>query len=237
MSGILALRYALYVTPPKDDPLNAAAALWLGRDAFTGELYPAADYPSLSAPEQFELTAEPRRYAFHATIKAPFHLAASVTEKDLIQAVEDFAAVTPAFEIPELVLGQLGKFFALVPGALHPPLQQFAASVVKSFEPFRAALGEADIARRNPEKLSESQRANLLRWGYPYVMDDFGFHMTLTGQVPPERAEVMKAILTERFAAFTGRPLAVSGLAVFVEEARGAPFTAHSWWPLAAAKL
>ncbi|WP_283195709.1 DUF1045 domain-containing protein [Rhizobium sp. AN80A] len=229
------MRYALYFTPPKGDPLNVAAAHWLGRDAFTGETYPAPDYPGLPAAEQFELTADPRRYAFHATIKAPFELASSVTEKDLLQAVEDFADRTPAFEIPELVLGQLGRFFALVPGSLHPPLQQFAASVVKSFEPFRAALSEADIARRNPEKLGESQRANLLRWGYPYVMDDFGFHMTLSGQVPEERAEVMKTILAERFAAFTGRPLLISGLAVFVEETRGAPFTAHSWWPLAAA--
>jgi hypothetical protein len=132
------------------------------------------------------------------------------------------------------VLGQLGKFFALVPGALHPPLQQFAASVVKSFEPFRAALGEADIARRNPEKLSESQRANLLRWGYPYVMDDFGFHMTLTGQVPPERAEVMKAILTERFAAFTGRPLAVFRPCRFCR--RGAWRAVHSPFLVAACR-
>ncbi|MBD9445449.1 MULTISPECIES: DUF1045 domain-containing protein [unclassified Rhizobium] len=230
------MRYALYFTPPKDDPLNGTAALWLGRDAFTGEIYPAPDCPDLPAAEQFELTADPRRYAFHATIKAPFHLAASVTEKDLIQVVEDFAARTSAFDIPELVLGQLGKFFALVPAFLHPPLQDFAATVVKSFEPFRAALSDADIARRNPEKLSESQRANLLRWGYPYVMDDFGFHMTLTGQVPQERAGVMKAILAERFAAFIGRPLPICGLAVFVEEARGAPFKAHSWWPLAGAK-
>ncbi|KQV84289.1 DUF1045 domain-containing protein [Rhizobium sp. Root1220] len=230
------MRYALYFTPPKDDPLNGTASLWLGRDAFTGETYPAPEHPGLPAAEQFELTAEPRRYAFHATIKAPFHLAASVTEKDLIHAAEDFAAVTPAFAIPDLVLGQLGRFFALVPAALYPPLQLFGATVVKSFEPFRAALSEADIARRSPEKLSESQRANLLRWGYPYVMDDFGFHMTLTGQVPEERAGVMRAVLSQRFAAFTGRPLAISGLAVFVEEARGAPFKAHSWFPLAGAK-
>ncbi|MEK1896172.1 MAG: DUF1045 domain-containing protein [Rhizobium sp.] len=230
------MRYALYFTPPKDDPLNGTAALWLGRDAFTGETYPAPDHADLPAAEQFELTAEPRRYAFHATIKAPFALAASVTEKDLLQVAEDFAARTPAFEIPEVVLGQLGRFFALVPASLHPPLQDFAATVVKFFEPFRAALSEADIARRNPEKLSERQRVNLLRWGYPYVMDDFGFHMTLTGQVPEERAGVMMSILSERFASFTGRPLAITGLAVFVEEARGAPFKAHSWWPLAGAE-
>lgn len=230
------MRYALYFSPPKDDPLTGAASLWLGRDAFTGETYPAPAYEQLGQAEQFELTADPRRYGFHATIKAPFALAASVTEKDLMAFAEDFAAGTPAFEIPELVLGQLGRFFALVPGSLHQPLQDFAAKVVKSFEPFRAALSEADIIRRNPEKLSDSQRANLQRWGYPYVMEDFGFHMTLSGQVPETRAAVMKTILAERFSGFTGRPLSISGLAVFLEETRGAPFKVHSWLPLSGAK-
>jgi putative phosphonate metabolism protein len=236
LSRIKALRYALYFTPPQDDILTRSASVWLGRNAFTGETYPAPEHDGLSLSEQIELTADPRRYGFHATIKAPFELASSVTEKDLMAVVEDFAARTPAFDIPELVLGQLGQFFALVPGFLHPPLQDFAAKVVKSFEPFRAVLSDADNARRKPDKLSESQRANLLRWGYPYVMDDFGFHMTLTGQVPEERSGIMRSILTERFAAFTGRPLAVSGLAVFTEETRGAPFKVHSWLPLAGAK-
>ncbi|MBY4631139.1 DUF1045 domain-containing protein [Rhizobium croatiense] len=230
------MRYALYFSPPKDDPLTGAASRWLGRDAFTGEAYPAPEHETLSAEEQFDLTADPRRYGFHATIKAPFSLAATVTEKDLMAVAEEFAASTPAFEIPELVLGQLGRFFALVPGSLHQPLQDFAAKVVKSFEPFRAALSEADTNRRNPEKLSDSQRANLHRWGYPYVMEDFGFHMTLSGQVPETRAAVMKAILAERFAGFTGRPLSISGLAVFTEETRGAPFKVHSWLPLTGAK-
>ncbi|MBY5706222.1 DUF1045 domain-containing protein [Rhizobium leguminosarum] len=230
------MRYALYFSPPKDDPLTGAASLWLGRNAFTGETYPAPEHEQLGAAEQCELTADPRRYGFHATIKAPFSLASSVTEKDLMTVAEDFAQRTQAFEIPELVLGQLGRFFALVPGSHHQPLQDFAAKVVRSFEPFRAALSEADMARRNPEKLSGSQRAHLQRWGYPYVMEDFGFHMTLSGQVPETRAEVMKTILTERFADFTGRPLSISGLAVFIEETRGAPFKVHSWLPLAGAK-
>ncbi|RFC00298.1 hypothetical protein B5K11_00620 [Rhizobium leguminosarum bv. trifolii] len=230
------MRYALYFSPPKDDPLTGAASRWLGRDAFSDETYPAPEHEQLGAAEQFELTADPRRYGFHATIKAPFSLAASVTERDLMAVVEEFAARTEAFEVPELVLGQLGRFFALVPGSVHQPLQDFAAKVVRSFEPFRAALSEADMARRNPEKLSDSQRANLQRWGYPYVMEDFGFHMTLTGQVPEPRAAVMKTILTERFAVFTNRPLAISGLAVFTEETRGAPFKVHSWLPLSGAK-
>ncbi|MGY5804404.1 DUF1045 domain-containing protein [Rhizobium sp. LEGMi12c] len=228
------MRYALYFTPPKDDPLTSLAARWLGRDAFSGEIF--SDKAMAPLPEgHAELTADPRRYGFHATLKAPFELAASVTERDLLDVATEFAAQTKAFTIPELVLGQLGHFFALVPGTLYPPLQDFASRVVKTFEPFRAPLSDHDIVRRKPEGLTEPQRANLLRWGYPYVNDEFRFHMTLTGRVPTERQPELQNILRERFAEHTGKPLDISGLAIFVEDERGAPFTVRSWLPLAGA--
>ncbi|TXI07438.1 MAG: DUF1045 domain-containing protein [Rhizobium sp.] len=229
------MRYALYFTPPKDHPLTLLAGRWLGRDAFSNEIF--SDKAMAPLPDgHAELTADPRRYGFHATLKAPFELAGSVTERDLLEVAAEFASQTKAFTIPELVLGQLGHFFALVPGSLHQPLQDFASRVVKTFEPFRAPLSEHDIARRKPEGLTEAQRANLLRWGYPYVNDEFRFHMTLTGRVPAGRQPEMHDILRERFADHTGKPLDISGLAVFIEEERGAPFTVRSWLPLTGAQ-
>ena len=104
--------------------------------------------------------------------------------------------------------------------------------IVDEFEPFRAPLSDADIARRKPESLSAEHRANLMRWGYPYVMDEFRFHMTLTGQVPPDQAPDMRKALDARFADFVNAPLSIDGLALFVEPARGADFTVHRWLPL-----
>ena len=229
------MRYAVYFSPAESHPLTKAAAHWLGRDAFTGEIWPTPAVEGLKPDTVHELTADPRRYAFHATLKAPFELADGKSEAELVEAFERFAAETAAFDIPNVVVGQLGRFFALVPDIIYPELQDFAARVVEVFEPFRAPLSEADIARRNPEKLSATQRANLERWGYHHVMDDFRFHMTLTGQVPPEQAPAMAAELDRRFAEFVDRPLAIDGLALFVEPSRGAPFTAHRWLPLGAA--
>jgi hypothetical protein len=103
---------------------------------------------------------------------------------------------------------------------------------VRYFSPFRAPLSEADIARRKPEMLSTQMRSNLFDWGYPYVFESFRFHMTLTGQVPTERQAAMKALLEREFAPFIGQPMDVTSLALFVEPARGAPFTVHSLLPL-----
>lgn len=184
------MRYALYFTPPADDPLTGAAARWLGRDAFTGK----ALAPDGQRPDGWEsLVAEPARYGFHATLKAPFHLAGGQTETDLLSALDVFAAETPAFTMPRLKIGLLGSFFALVPDGDADALDRFAADVVRAFEPFRAPLSAADIARRKPETLPEPERTYLHDWGYPYVFDAFRFHMTLTGPVPAERQDEVAA--------------------------------------------
>lgn len=228
------MRYALYFTPAQDDPLTVAAARWLGRDAFSGGFIAQGDEAPLSPETLREATAEPRRYGFHATLKAPFELKDGVSLYELGDAFREFTAEMPRFAIPELVLGRIGAFFALVPGSECAPLQALGAECVRRFEPFRAPLSDADIARRKPEKLTPAQRDHLTRWGYPYVMEEFKFHMTLSGALEPALADAVEPLLKDRFAAFIGKPLTISGLALFVEPERGAPFTVHSWLPLAA---
>ncbi|MDS7595838.1 DUF1045 domain-containing protein [Agrobacterium tumefaciens] len=222
---MLHVRYAIYFSPAKDHPLTETAARWLGRDAFSGTLHD--DHSSFA-----DITAEPRRYGFHATLKAPFELSEKYSEADLIRAFDDFAANQPAFDIPRVVVDALGPFFALVPDRTYQPLQDFAAGVVDHFDRFRAPLSESDIARRRPQSLTESQRQNLSLWGYPYVMEDFRFHMTLTGRVDENEATGLRHVLTNEFSEFTDRPLTVSGIALFAEETRGAPFAVHRWLPL-----
>ena len=219
------MRYAIYFSPAKDHPLTEAASRWLGRNAFSGAQHD--DHGAYA-----EMTEEPRRYGFHATLKAPFELSEKYSEADLVAALEQFAASQSVFDIPRVVIGALGPFFALVPDRTYQPLQDFAAEIVDHFDRFRAPLSETDIARRRPQNLTESQRQNLSLWGYPHVMDDFHFHMTLTGRIDESDAPAIQDVLSTKFSEFVDRPLTISGLALFVEETRGAPFTVHRWHPL-----
>jgi putative phosphonate metabolism protein len=226
------VRYAFYISPDEHAPLTAAAERWLGSNPFTGKtrnLEPLGDF---TAAELAVLTADPRRYGFHGTLKAPFELAPGMTEAQLLDAFDTFSDTRSSFEIPEMVLGQLGPFFALVPASACAPLQDLADETVRRFSPFRAPLSEPDIARRKPEQLSGRMRRNLFEWGYPYVFESFRFHMTLTGPVPAEQQPAMRALLEQAFAPFIGKPMTVTSLALFVEPARGAPFTVHSLLPL-----
>lgn len=226
------MRYAIYIAPEENHPLSQAAFRWLGGNPFANEFKPLEADGGFSADDLTALTADPRRYGFHGTLKAPFELAPGLTETELLDAFQAFSAESPAFDIPEITLGQLGPFFALVPAAECPALQDLADRTVRHFSAFRAPLSPADIARRKPELLSDIQRSNLHEWGYPYVFESFRFHMTLTGPVPAEQQAAMKALLEARFADAIGKPLTVASLALFTEPARGAPFTVHSLLPL-----
>jgi putative phosphonate metabolism protein len=226
------MRYAIYFTPPQDDPLTVAASNWLGRDAFSGETKAHPPTEGFDTTEISMLTEEPRRYGFHATLKAPFELSPETSEDELFVAFEDFSLETTAFTIPDVVIGRLGNFFAFVPGGWVPALHLLADDCVSRFERFRAPLDPDDIARRKPDSLSASQRQNLLTWGYPYVFDEFRFHMTLTGPVPKEQHGFMQTALGKRFANFSGQPLPVTEIALFAEAERGAPFIVKKTMPL-----
>jgi putative phosphonate metabolism protein len=222
------MRFAVYFTPPPHEPLTRLAARWLGRDPFTGE---AAEPPEVSTLGPAEIafhTAAPRRYGFHATLKAPFNLAPDETETSLNAALAGFAAGAGPFDV-RLTVGRIDGFFALVPAGPAPLLNRLADDVVAAFDRFRAPLSEGEIERRNPDSLSAEEFRNLHRWGYPYVFDTFRFHMTLTGRVGADEAERVRAALDEVFGALVAQPVTIGGLALFVEPAPGAPFGVHSY--------
>jgi putative phosphonate metabolism protein len=172
-------RYAIYFTATGD--LAARGASWLGWDVAQGCAVP---HPPMSGLDLPTLTQAPRKYGFHATIKPPFHLAEGMTFQDLSHATKTLCASLAPLTLPPLKVTPLGRFLALTFQTATPELNDLAAHVVKSLDPFRAPPSAADLAKRRQANLSLHQDALLVKWGYPYVMDEFRFHMTLTGKIP-----------------------------------------------------
>ncbi len=230
------MRYAIYFAPPLNDPISRVAANWLGRNAFTDEMVEAPAITGLSSAEIAFHTAAPRRYGFHGTLKAPFRLADDQQEDALLQALKTFALTVQAFEIDNLVIDKIGPFFALVPAVPVPDLADLAARATREFDIFRAPLTDAEIEKRNPENLSPAQLANLQHWGYPYVFDEFRFHMTLTGPIDAAESVRVEQALHTFFDPVLSEPVDVRNIALFVEEEHGAPFRVHSLYPLGPAE-
>ena len=218
------MRYAIYFTPRQDEPLARIAANWLGRDPFGAATRPAEAVGDLAAAEVAFHTASARRYGFHATLKAPFRLAATETEAALRAALDAFAEMTQPVTIPRLVVSQIDGFFALVTDGPLPALNLFANDVVRDFDRFRAPLTETEIERRNPDSLKPAEFRNLCQWGYPYVFETFRFHMTLSGRAGPQESPRLRAAIDSLFADVLRQPVLVDALTLFVETEPGAPF-------------
>lgn len=231
------MRYAIYFTPPASDPLLKVAANWLGRNAFTGQPVRSPQIRNLAHEEITKLTESARRYGFHATLKAPFHLAEEVEERELLSALMHFASSMKPVEIPKLTIANLDGFFALVPEEPVARLNQLANDIVVAFDRFRAPPSAKETARRNPEKMSVSERRNLEQWGYPYVFDDFRFHMTLTNPVAEPDREKISQMLSEFLEPVLEEPVEINNIALFIEAEHGAPFEVHSLHPLAGTNL
>lgn len=216
-------RYAIYYAPQADTSLWDKASAWLGRDAYTGAGLTRPAFPALADLDLEVLTADPRGYGFHATLKAPFELAEDTTETELLAALRVFAGELIAFEAP-IAPAALGRFLAFRLQVPSPEMDALHSLCVRELDAFRRPLSDFDLARRRKASLTQEQDERLLAWGYPYLFEDFRFHMTLTGQIRDEAVrERVLADLQAYFAPETGRHR-FDGIAVFKQADREAPF-------------
>jgi putative phosphonate metabolism protein len=217
-------RYALYYAPEAETALGRFGSELLGYSAWTSEdvAFPAEVARGL--PDWRDITADARKYGFHATLKAPFSLAGDQDEARLRAACATFAATPRTLPQVRPVVNAISGFVAVVPGDPSPQLKQLAADCVHAFEPFRAPMTPEDRARRKPERMTQRQVEYLDRWGYPYVMDEFRFHMTLTCRLGDDRRAAILAMLQKRFDALALDSLAIDRIALFKQDDSGARF-------------
>jgi putative phosphonate metabolism protein len=225
-------RYAIYYVPPAGSALERFGAALLGYDARSGSELAFPDDVVQMAPDWRDLTKDARKYGFHATLKAPFALASGTTEAELVAACEAFADAPRPIPVIVPVVDSIDGFIAMMPSEPSVELELLAADCTRDFDPFRAPLTPEDRERRNPAKLTPKQRERLDRWGYPYVMEDFRFHMTLTCRLTAARREPVLAMLQSRFSDLGLDTLAINRIALFCQDNAASRFRIVQHWKL-----
>jgi Protein of unknown function (DUF1045) len=162
-------------------------------------------------------------------------LADGRSEAELLEACAEFARRPRPIPVITPVVGPISGFIAVIPAEPSSELLRLAADCVGAFDGFRAPLTPQDRARRKPEMLTPRQRDHLDRWGYPYVMDEFRFHMTLTGRIDAVVREPVLKMLQDRFASIDLERLAIDRIALFRQDAARSRFHVLNDWALAAA--
>ena len=220
MSG----RYAVYFAPKPASQLARFGAAWLGYDVATGKAVAPPVAVGIDVTRQHAITAEPRRYGFHATLKPPFALADGVDAAALAAAIAVLAGSIAAFTAPRLQLANISGFLALTLSEPCTAMHELADRCVSALDHFRAPPSVSELERRRRAKLTLRQEELLERWGYPYVMEEFRLHMTLTARLDAEEGAVVREALAPLVAPLCQSPLAVDAISLFHQPRAEAAF-------------
>jgi Protein of unknown function (DUF1045) len=219
------VRYAIYFVPAADSALYRFGSAVLEYDSYSGNDVLLPEDFALDAALWRGLTREPRRYGFHATLKAPFHLSPGCTEAQLTGAFLSFAALGHRVAPLDPEVALISGFAAVVPRQMPEEVAALADKCTTMFDAFRAPMSARERARRAAANLSQSQSHNLERWGYPYLFGDYRFHMTLTGRLANDSADAVLPSLRRSFdRACRDQALAVDRLALLKQEGEHAAF-------------
>jgi putative phosphonate metabolism protein len=211
-------RYAVYFAPEHDSPWRKLGAHWLGRDEYDNRtlIQPALGFITPQDLETF--TSEPRRYGFHATLKAPFRLQSGYDKAKLVQRLASLATKLRPVQMGPMAVSHLGAFIAMTPEVASNGLMALAETCVTELDELRAPLLQADLDRRRIDLLDERGRELLAQYGYPYVLERFQFHMTLTGPISEAWAtQICQHLAPEINQLNTASPLVLDRICLFVQ--------------------
>ena len=221
-------RYAIYYVP-SNNLFYKLGSSWLGWDTISGQ--PASQPETDSAVNIQKITEAPRKYGLHATIKAPFRLGNNVNALELERQLEILCGSIKPIEF-KLKLSELSGFFALTPTVKNTELRKLHSKVVRELDYFRAQPTKEEIIKRRENQLTSEQDQNLIKWGYPYIFEDFYFHITLTGKIPEDFRNKVKDEIENFFQPVLQQKINLSELAL-VGEAKDGNFYVIRQMPLA----
>jgi putative phosphonate metabolism protein len=225
-------RYAVYYAPDPQSGFHRRLSAWLGRDAFNGASVPQPGMSGFNAASFRQLTAEPRRYGAHATLKPPFHRAPGHDDRTIGEAVGALAATLAPIVIPALRVTRIGRFLALTSARQEPALTALAGTCVRALDHLRAPPSPDELAKRRAAGLSARQETLLVQWGYPYVMDEFRFHITLSGQADGDSLDRLATAAADHFADDLEAGLPVDALSLFRAGGHGDSFVIFARYAL-----
>lgn len=225
-------RYAIYYAPAADSDLWVRATQWIGADAASGLKIAHPAEIGFQADQLEAATFSPRRYGFHATLKPPMHLRQGYDYAALVKQVSVFCSKTKPVRIGFLKPDLLDGFLALVPVDQSAELVDFAARCVTTFDGLRAPMDAATRAKRVAAGLTSRQLTLLDTYGYPYVLELFRMHMTLTDRLDAPTQDAMLSAAQTWFEPALAAPFAIDTLSIYAQDAPGAPFRRVADFPL-----
>ncbi len=223
-------RYAIYYVPHYETELAEFGKSWFGYDLSEGETDRALHGLDMEFARQ--VTQKPARYGIHATLKAPFYLEENSSLEQLLEKTDRFAKKRQRFTLGKLKIGWHGNTMVLVESEKNLQVNQFASQCVLKFEDFRAPLTMKERTRRLEQNLNMHQRLMLEELGYPFVLSEFQFHITLTKNMTEEEKRTVVPALQPELDKILQTPCEIDGIAVVGDPGNNQPFQMIEYFEL-----
>lgn len=227
-------RYAIYYAPAYGSPLAEFGRRWFGYDPKAGTSIDQRITIGLDDAFVFDVTSQPARYGLHATLKPPIQLAIGRTEEQLAAATARLAQRLELVTTGPLEVVNLDGFLALCPSGDLTALNALAAEIVEQLDPFRAPPGAAERQRRVTANLSPRQRELLEAWGYPFLLDQFRLHITLTRRLDDGERQRLLSRLKDELAEHCTQTFVVDSICLYGDPGESRPFRYIHRFPLGA---
>jgi hypothetical protein len=143
-------------------------------------------------------------------------------QPDFVSAVCAAVAGLKPFALPKLKLTSLDGYLALTLATPSHAFQTLADACVIATDPFRLPPSDSELARRRRHGLTETQEALLNRWGYPHVLQEWRFHMTLSRRLTPSEMAETLAAAQSHFEKALKIAREVKNISLFVQAEAGA---------------
>lgn len=220
-------RYAIYWVPEPGSALAKFGECWFanGSDSGTDLARETFGLPHTLA---CRATKAPSHYGIHATLKAPFRLRENTTEAELQGALEAFCAARRRVTGGPLKLSRFQGYLGLVLSNAAADADWLAEQCVILFDRFRAPLDETDRQRREIGGMNPAEGAFFEAFGYPYVLSEFQFHVSLAGPLDEADLEAVEAALGPPLRSFEQEPLRIESLCLLGEPQGDGNFTVIS---------
>ena len=228
-------RYAIYYVPRLESDLGQFGNAWLGYDPVSGKDIPRPTVQGMTSQEIVSITKGAGRYAFHGTLRSPFKLRKNRSLSSLDKALQSFAAKVHPIICGPLSIRSIGRFLALVPDDPENQIPGLAEKCMRAFDNFRLAPGKQELDRRRQAGLTDIQEQLLLRWGYPFVMEEFRFHLTLSDKLEGMDLIRYQALLEKHCNGLCKEPFVIDEIALLGDPGQGGKFEEISRYKLSAA--
>lgn len=224
-------RYYVGYAPHPNSKLWKFTAAWLGYDCARDSTPKTVLTLGLPKKIHQEAVSSALRIGFSCIFYPPFKLRNEVDIKELVLHSQTFCHTLSPVKTGALKVQSNGGQIIIAPISTDQKVINLASECVLFYDNFRLKDPPIPINNQLHKALSQRQRDYLVKWGNPYVFEEFSFSMPLTGRIAKTISDPLTEYLQNQLIHYLSHGLTVDGLYLFGQKAGSEPARLLNYFP------